>query len=87
MMTRLLLPALAALCFAAPLLAASGEPTERTGTAKDDSEVICEVQRVTGSRLNSKRVCLTRAQWREQKRALQQELNTVQRPRPGAGGN
>jgi hypothetical protein len=85
MMIRPLITALAALCFAAPLLAASGEPAPRTETAKDDSEVICEVQRVTGSRLNAKRVCLTRAQWREQQRNMQQELNSVQRPRPGSG--
>jgi hypothetical protein len=84
---RALLPALAALCCAAPVVAATGEPAPRAEPSKDDSDVVCEVQRVTGSRPNSKRVCLTRAQWREQKRALQQELNSVQRPRPGAGGN
>ena len=79
------LSALAALCSAAPVFAASGEPAPRNQTVKSDTDVICEVQRRTGSRLHTKRVCLTRAQWREQQRMQQQDLNIAQRINPGRG--
>ena len=37
--------------------------------AKDPNQVICEKQEVLGSRLAVRRVCMTRAQWAEQRRA------------------
>jgi hypothetical protein len=35
---------------------------------KDPNQVICEKQEVLGSRLAVRRVCMTRAQWAEQRR-------------------
>jgi hypothetical protein len=37
----------------------------------------------TGSRLGSKRVCLTRDQWRQQKEAQRADLEKAQRIRTG----
>lgn len=44
----------------------------------DPNEVVCEKQMVTGSRLGSKRICMTRTQWAEQRRADRQETERVQ---------
>jgi hypothetical protein len=81
-----LISALAVLCCAAPVLAAEDPPAPTSETADSDAQVVCQVQRVTGSRLDRKRVCLTRAQWREQERQLKLELNSAQRIRPGSQG-
>ncbi|WP_146151118.1 hypothetical protein [Allosphingosinicella deserti] len=50
---------------AMPAFAESGsvKPT------KDPNQVVCEKQEVLGSRLAVRRVCMTRAQWAEQRRA------------------
>ena len=51
---------------------ASAAATAEPGTAKankDTNQVICEKQEVLGSRLAVRRVCMTRAQWAEQRRA------------------
>jgi hypothetical protein len=74
--------ALAALCGTAPVVAAD----EESGTSQSSgngSEVVCQVQRITGSRLNAKRVCLTRDQWREQRQQQRQDLQRAQGARTG----
>jgi hypothetical protein len=35
---------------------------------KDPNEKICEKQKIIGSRLTTRRVCATRAEWEEQRR-------------------
>ena len=42
---------------------------------------VCEDVEVLGSRLTTKRVCMTRAQWAEQKRLDREEINRVQTQR------
>lgn len=49
--------------------------------ALDPNEVICEKQEVIGSRLASKRICMTRSQWAEQKSQDRQEIDKVQTQR------
>ena len=84
MMIRLSVPfALFALSCAGPAFAAAGQAPSSTESANEDSKVVCQVQRVTGSRLASQRVCLTRAQWREQKMRQRQELQRAQGVRTG----
>lgn len=65
---------------AMPAFAESGsvKPT------KDPNQVVCEKQEVLGSRLAVRRVCMTRAQWAEQRRAerdlvLNSQLNARQK--------
>jgi hypothetical protein len=67
------------LCGAAPVLAAEGQtPAPRAESAENGSERVCRVQKVLGSRLGSKRVCLTRDQWRQQRQDDRQNVEMVQ---------
>jgi hypothetical protein len=73
-----------ALGCAGPALAAGGEaPTQRSQTADSQQEVVCQVQRVTGSRLAAKRVCMTRAQWADQRRQQREDVQRAQGSRTG----
>jgi invasion protein IalB len=47
----------------------------------DPNEVVCEKQEVIGSRLASKRICMTRSQWADQKGQDRQEVEKVQTQR------
>lgn len=52
---------------------------------RDPNEVVCERQEVLGSRLNTKRVCMTRAQWQEQRMQDRMDLDKSQNMRPLKG--
>lgn len=56
------------------------------GRAKKDNNLICRSIGETGSRVAKKRVCLTRAEWAEQKRIQRMDLERAQSNRlpPGA---
>lgn len=47
----------------------------------DPTEVVCEKVEQIGTRLVSNRVCMTRAQWAEEKRLNREEINRVQTQR------
>ena len=73
-----------ALGCAGPALAAGGEaPAQRGESADARQEVVCQVQRVTGSRLAAKRVCMTREQWADQRRQQRQDIQRAQGARTG----
>ena len=55
--------------------ATSTSPAAKT---PDPNEVVCERQEELGSRLSSKRVCMTRSQWADQKSQDRQQLEKVQ---------
>jgi hypothetical protein len=56
---------LVALLYAMPVMAGD---TARAQTSKHDpNKMICEDEEVVGSRLATKRVCMTRAQWAERR--------------------
>jgi hypothetical protein len=60
--------AIAALAHAAMIAAAApAAPPATPGSKGDPNEVICERQKVLGSRLAARRVCMTRAEWAEQR--------------------
>ena len=46
--------------------------------AKDPNEIVCEKQEVIGTRLASQKVCKTRAEWAEERRASRMDLDKVQ---------
>jgi len=74
---------LCALPLAALLGAAASPPSVAPQQAKDaqalnPNEVICEKQPVTGSRLGTKRVCKTRAQWADERLQDRQGIEKVQ---------
>ena len=47
----------------------------------DPNETVCEKVEVIGTRLTSNRVCMSRAQWAEQKRLSREEIDRVQTQR------
>ena len=71
---------------AAPAQTPSGQP-ETASARPDPKEVICEKVKEMGSRLATKRVCMTRAQWDERRLLDRQELEKVQVQRGYTGGN
>jgi hypothetical protein len=61
--------------FAAPLMAEKAKPKP----AKDPNEKVCEKQSVVGSRLATRRVCATRAQWEEYRRLDREAIDLAQK--------
>jgi len=51
---------------------------EKKADAKDPNRVICEKQEVVGSRLQSKRVCMTAAEWAAKRREDRQMIDRAQ---------
>lgn len=76
-----------ALSAAALLLTAAAPdpaaPDQKKTTASNDpsQQVICEKQEVLGSRLATRRVCKTRAQWADDRLQDRQEIERVQTQR------
>lgn len=59
---------LALMIVAAPAIAGSGSsPAAADAKAKDPKRKICEAVEETGSRLSSKRICMTAEQWEAQR--------------------
>jgi len=71
--------AAALLATALPAAAQTQAPTQAAPTKNTDpSRIICEKQQETGSRLNSKKICMTAAQWEEQRRRDRESLQDAQ---------
>jgi invasion protein IalB len=72
-----------ALPLSAPALAqaASQQQQPNAKKAPDPNQVVCEKQQEIGSRLATDRVCMTRAQWAEQKRNDRDAIEKAQRER------
>jgi hypothetical protein len=70
----------ALLVSAAPALAQTQPTTGSapTAKAKDPNRVICEKVQDTGSRIGGKRICMTAAQWEEQRRRDRQYVEDAQ---------
>lgn len=51
----------------------------------DPNRIICQKQEVIGSRLATKKICKTRAEWADGQLQDQQEINRVQTQRGNAG--
>ncbi len=61
----------------------ASKPTQATA---DPNKVICETEQQIGSRLASKRICMTAAQWKEHELQVHQQLDeqhTETQPSPG----
>ena len=69
--------AAAALMSAMPAWAGDSSTTTKK-IAKDPNEVVCEKQEVLGSRVASKKVCMTRSEWAERRRLERQEIDKAQ---------
>lgn len=84
---HLLVRCLAAASLAASLTAPSTaqknaqSPASQQGTIANPNEVICEKQKVLGSRLAARRVCKTRAEWADLRLQDRLEVEKVQTAR------
>ena len=68
-----------ALSGASPAVAQSaGAPATKPPKARNMDEVVCEKSESIGSRLATKKVCMTRAQWEEARRLDRQEVDRAQ---------
>jgi hypothetical protein len=66
---------------ASPALTQPTQPAPQQPTAKpapDPNEVICEKEQDSSSRLVTRRVCMTRSQWAEQRRLDRQSVEKAQ---------
>ena len=65
----------------------SGQPTPASNMKQtpDPNRPICQQVEVIGSRLATKRVCMTQAQWLELKRHDREETEKMQTQRPCSG--
>lgn len=70
---------------AAALLPASASALEKKDS-KDPNRIICEKQNVLGSRLATKRVCMTAAEWALQRAAERQSIDKSQVQQKGPSG-
>jgi hypothetical protein len=80
------------LTFASPSLAEivnapSTSPTVATAKAKDPKRKICEAVEETGSRLSSKRICMTAEQWEAQNRNSRTAAKRGEKSGGERGGN
>lgn len=77
-MKRLLFAAL--LLGTAPVLAQtqSAAQTAPSTAANDQDRVICEKIKETGSRISTKKVCMTKLQWEEKRRTDREYLEDAQ---------
>jgi hypothetical protein len=60
---------------------------EKKSDAKDPNRMVCEKQQVLGSRLQSKRVCMTAAEWDVRKREERMAIDKSQTMKTGAPGS
>jgi hypothetical protein len=82
-MRKLMITTAAALLIGpAPALAQTSPPAQQAAKpAKDPNEIICEKQEVIGTRLASEKICKTRAEWAEERRASRMSVEKTQTQR------
>ena len=72
----------AAMCAAVVSLSspamAGDQPPASKPKSGDAGEIVCEKQAVLGSRLQTKRVCMTRGQWADMRSADRREIEKAQ---------
>ena len=75
------LACLALMAGAAPVAAQTTSSASRSpnSTQKDPNRIICERIQDTGSRIGSKRICMTALQWEEQRRRDRESVEENQR--------
>lgn len=54
---------------------------------KDPNRIICEKQEVVGSRLATKKICMTAAEWDDRKREDREAIDKGQRQARGPSGS
>ena len=68
------------------MLVAAGTPASVPSQhAKNPNDLICRDLPLSGSRLDEKRVCMTRLQWEDQRRETRQTIEKAQTQQINAG--
>lgn len=80
-----LLAGLMSPAFAQTATTTPAQPAAAAQSAKDPNEMVCVREQVLGSRLGSKKICRTRAEWADQRLQDRQELERVQMRRGAKG--
>ena len=70
--------ACATLLSAAPAFAQAQPDGQKPAKQADPNRIICEKVKETGSRLNTRKVCMTATQWEEQRRRDRENLQDAQ---------
>lgn len=76
-----------AIVAALALVPAAASADEKKLEPKDPNRVICEKQTVVGSRLATKKVCLTAAEWEIRRREDREALEKAQLNRTNPSGS
>jgi hypothetical protein len=69
------------------LVPAIAAAEEKQAPAKDPNRIICEKQEVVGSRLATKKICMTAAEWAERKREDREAVEKGQRQARAPSGS
>jgi predicted secreted protein len=86
---KVLLAAILAVSLAAPAIAGDGEQAQNKDAPKEKK--ICRTERVTGSLVSQRRICMTKSEWDKLAADTKRDVEDIQRnagaiPRT-AGGN
>ena len=84
---RVAIGIIAALALIPAAAAAATAADEKKTEAKDPNRIICEKQSVVGSRLTTKRVCMTAAEWEIRRREDREAVEKAQVNRRGPDGS
>ena len=76
-----------AMIVAAALMPAAALAAEKTADKKDPNRMVCEKQGVVGSRLATKKVCMTAAEWEMKRLEDRQTIEKSQVQRTSVSGN
>lgn len=68
------------------LLPAAATAGEKKSESRDPNRMICEKQEIVGSRLGTKRVCMTAAEWEAKRREERQMIDRSQMQQRGPTG-
>jgi hypothetical protein len=86
-MLKIIITAGALSATAALAQAPSDTPTQSAGQNADPNQIVCVSERDTGSRVATRRVCRTRAEWAEHNAEQRRTLDRVQGFRPVVCGD
>lgn len=81
-----LLASMTLLLGVAPALAQAQAPNQETVRDRANDRVICKSLAKTGSRLATKRVCMTAVQWEEHRRSEREAVESIQQKRVQPSG-
>lgn len=73
---------IAALACVPATVSAKGKDSDR-----DPNRMVCEKQEVVGSRLATKRVCMTASEWEQKRREERQMIDRTQMQQKGPNGS